>query len=76
MYYYEWQTGTASWHGFKWVTQNETTQMCNEYWEASEGSYYQTQYQCGGNTGKCHSIPGGTIKTEFHAARPLMARIK
>ena len=59
MYYYDTQTGYASWHGWQWVTQNETTQMCNDWWEAWEGSYYQTQYQCGGSTGKCHSITGG-----------------
>jgi hypothetical protein len=57
MYYYD--NGSAYWHGFSWVTANETIQMCNEPWEAQEGSYYQTQYQCGGYTGKCHSIPGG-----------------
>jgi len=57
MYHYD--NGSAYWHGFSWVTANDTTQMCNESWEAQEGSYYQTQYQCGGYTGKCHSIPGG-----------------
>jgi hypothetical protein len=57
MYYYD--NGSSSWHGFTWVTANETTQMCNDSWEAWESSYYQTQYQCGGYSGKCHSIPGG-----------------
>jgi hypothetical protein len=57
MYHYD--NGSAYWHGFQWVTANDTMQMCNESWEAQEGSYYQTQYQCGGYTGKCHSIPGG-----------------
>lgn len=57
MYYYD--NGSAYWHGYKWVTQNDTTQMCNDWWEAWEGTYYQTQYQCGGSSGKCHSIPGG-----------------
>jgi hypothetical protein len=57
MYYYD--NGSAYWHGFKWVTANDTMQMCNDSWEAWEGSYYQTQYQCGSYTGKCHSIPGG-----------------
>jgi hypothetical protein len=56
MYHYD--NGYACWHGFNWVTANDTTQMCNESWEAQEGSYYQTEYQCGGYTGKCHSIPG------------------
>jgi len=59
MYYYDTQTGQAYWHGWQRVTANDTTQMCNDWWEAWEGSYYQTQYQCGGYTGKCHSIPGG-----------------
>ena len=59
MYYYDWQTGTASWHGWQWVTAQDTTNMCNEWWKAQEGAWYQTQYQCGGYTGKCHSIPGG-----------------
>ncbi len=57
MYYYD--NGSAYWHGFKWVTANDTMQMCNDWYEAWEGSYYQTQYQCGGSSGKCHSIPGG-----------------
>jgi hypothetical protein len=59
MYYYEWQSGQAYWHGWQWVTANDTTQVCNDWWEAQEGAWYQTQYQCGGSTGKCHSIPGG-----------------
>jgi hypothetical protein len=59
MYYYDWQTGQATWHGWNWITQSETTQMCNQSWQAQEGQWYQTQYQCGGTSGKCHSIPGG-----------------
>jgi hypothetical protein len=59
MYYYEWQSQTAYWHGWQWLTANDTTQMCNQQYHAQEGAWYQTQYQCGGYTGKCHSIPGG-----------------
>jgi hypothetical protein len=53
---YHWDSG---WRGFQWITQNDAMQMCDEWYEAWEGSNYQTQYQCGGYTGKCHSIPGG-----------------
>jgi hypothetical protein len=59
MYHYEPMLGYGYWQGFKWVTANDTTQMCNESYEAMEGTTFQTQYQCGGYTGKCHSIPGG-----------------
>jgi hypothetical protein len=53
---YHWDSG---WRGFQWITQDDAMQMCNEWYEAWEGTSYQTQYQCGGYTGKCHSIPGG-----------------
>jgi hypothetical protein len=59
MYYYDWQSGQAYWHGWQWVTQNDTTQMCSQPYQAQEGAWYQTQYQCGGTAGKCHSVPGG-----------------
>lgn len=71
MYHYEMQTGTTSRQGFKSVTQNGTTQMCNDWWEAQEGAWYQTQYQCGGGyTGKCHSIPGGYYQGSVGNSRP------
>jgi hypothetical protein len=59
MHYYEWQSQTAYLHGWQWLTASDTTQMCSQPWQAQEGSPYQTQYQCGGYTGKCHSVPGG-----------------
>lgn len=59
MYHYEYSTGYAYWHGFTWMTAGDATLMCDEAWEAQEGSVNQTQYQCGGYTGKCHGIPGG-----------------
>jgi hypothetical protein len=62
MYYYETQTGQAYWHGFQWVTQSQTTEMCNDSWEAAEGYWTQTKYQCANEVGRCQFLPAGYRK--------------
>jgi hypothetical protein len=57
MYYYD---GSASWHGWQWLTATDTTQLCSQAYQAQDGAYYQTQYRCGSSTGKCVSLPDGS----------------
>ena len=58
MYQYDWQTGSAHWNGFQWITVDDATAACSQDWQATPGPN-QTRYQCAGHQGACVSVPGG-----------------